>query len=165
MTTELDAFSALLYDHKFDVDDIIIALCGTAHTGRWLLNSRTGTLKKELELDPTIQDGGDVNHWHVIMPLPNTFLTDLQKTTAFERLDTEEQKDILNVLQNVQSPDDLPQYFEQNFTGGWLRERVKDAALLWLDSRGMIPPSMQHVYHRHKAAQQTKKPKSIQINT
>ena len=163
MTTELDQFTALLYDHKFDVDDIIFALCGDNHTGRWLLNTRDGELIREKDDDDTteIQDGDDNNHWHVLTPLPLSFFRDIRKTQAYTRLDDAEKQAIEDLLKNVWNMADIPPHFDAGFAGGWLRERVKDAALEWLDSKNMVPPSMKHVYHKHAAAGKKEAPSKV----
>lgn len=163
MATELDQFTALLYDHKFDVDDIISALCGDTHTGRWLLCTRDGELIMEEASTQTadIQDGDDNNHWHVITPLPTSFFADMRKTQAYTRLDEAEQKEIESHLSKAENLADLPPLFEKGFAGGWIRERLKDAALEWLDSKNMVPPSMKHVYHKHAAAGRKDAPSKI----
>lgn len=163
MATELDQFTALLYDHKFDVDDIIFALCGDTHTGRWLLCTRNGELVQEQDGDETanIEDGDDNNHWHVITPLPKSFIDDMRRTQAYTRLDDAEKDAIEEVLAQTDNLADLPDLFDQGFAGGWLRERIKDAALEWLDAKNMVPPSMRHVYHRHAAAGKKDAPSKI----
>ncbi len=164
METELDQFTALLYDHKFDIDDILVALCGSNHQGRWLLNSRTNNIIQEQKGDAatsSIKDGDDNNHWHVITPLSNNFLTEMQQTPAFHRLTTPEKSEIKNILDNTKEMQDLTSLFNKGFAGGWIRERIKDAALLWLDSKDMIPPSMKHVYRKHVVASRTTPDKII----
>ena len=167
MATELDQFTALLYDHKFDVDDIILALCGDTHKGRWLLSTRDGQLIRENPDSPDtektehIKDGDDAGHWHVITPLPGSFFTDIRKAQAYTRLEETEKKAIETLLQETENLADLPPRFDRGFAGGWLRERVKDAALEWLDSKNMVPPSMKHVYHKHAAAGKKDAPSKI----
>ena len=154
--TELEQFTRLLYDHKFDVDDIIYALCGDQHTGRWLLNTRTGELLAEAPeaTAPThqIQDGDDANHWHVITPLPTVFLTELATHQALAQLSADEQTQLRQRLQDCPNLQALHATFADGRIGGWLRERVKDVALEWLDSKDLIPPSMRHVYDAHAIA-------------
>jgi len=153
MKTQLDQYTALLYDHKFDVDDVIFALCGDHHHGRWLLHTRNGTLTQEpADAPQNINDGDDHNHWHEILPLPKSFLAEMLKTPAYLRLTDAEKHEVSTLLTNVKHLAALPPLFEQGFAGGWLRERVKDAALKWLDGRGLIPPSMKHVYRKQHAA-------------
>lgn len=165
MITELDQFTTLLYDHKFDVDDIIFALCGDTHEGRWLLNTRQGELISESATTKTshISDGDDNNHWHVITPLPLSFIDDARKTQAYKRLEDGEKQKIEHILVQVKQMADLPLHFSEGHAGGWLRERVKDAALEWLDCKNLIPPSMRHVYHRHAAASKKEAPSKIKF--
>ena len=168
MATELDEFTALLYDHKFDVDDIIVALCGDTHKGRWLLCTRNGDLIQEpaKALDAStkdIADGDDSNHWHVITPLPLSFKDDMRKTQAYTRLEEKEKQAIDALLDKAETLNDLPPRFESGFAGGWVRERIKDAALEWLDTKNMVPPSMKHVYHKHAAATKKSTPSKIKF--
>lgn len=156
MKTQLDQYTALLYDHKFDVDDVIFALCGDHHNGRWLLHTRHGELIQEpASAQQPINDGDDHNHWHEILPLPKTFLAEMLNTPAYTRLTDTEKAEVNTLLAEVNTLATLPPLFEQSFAGGWLRERVKDAALKWLDGRGLIPPSMKHVYRKQHAATAT----------
>ena len=164
MTTELDEFTALLYDHKFDVDDIILALCGDTHKGRWLLSTRNGDLIQEAEGEAEtkdITDGDDNNHWHVITPLPKSFTADMLKTQAYKRLDDDEKQAVNTLLEKAEDLAGLPPLFNTGFAGGWVRERFKDAALEWLDTKNMVPPSMKHVYHKHAAATKKDAPSKI----
>lgn len=153
METQLDQYTALLYDHKFDVDDVLFALCGDTHQGRWLLHTRNGELVQEPAGAPqTIKDGDDNNHWHEILPLPAGFTSEMLNTPAYTRLSDTEKAEVDTLLAGVKNLADLPPLFEKGYAGGWLRERVKDAALKWLDSRGLIPPSMKHVYRKQHTA-------------
>ena len=143
--TDLATYTAMLYDHKFDVDDIIRALCGADHTGRWLLNTRTGTLTRE-ETPSPIQDGDDQNHWHVIEPLPTVYLQELNTHTKRTHLTEDEREKLNKIINNSKNIFDIYCNFDETRLGAWLRERVKEAALDWLDSRNMVPPSMRHVH-------------------
>lgn len=154
METQLDQYTKLLYDHKFDVDDVIFALCGDNHTGRWLLNTRKGELIQEDPAAPlAIENGDDNNHWHEILPLPKAFMDEMLESPAYTRLTDAEKQDLQAHLEGTTQLADLPPLFETGFSGGWLRERVKDASLKWLDARGLIPPSMTHVYRKHATSQ------------
>ncbi len=140
-------FSDQLYDHKFDIDDILTALCGSAHSGRWLLCSRDGQLIAETADTNTtdVQDGDDNKHWHVIEPLPQSFIAEISNHYEIKMLPDDVQQDLRNILDDATHVQDLHTAFEQGLAGGWIRERVKEAALEWLDARDMIPPSMRHV--------------------
>lgn len=143
----------ILYDHKFDIDDIIAALCADDHGtpatgGRWILNTRSKQLIREAADAPTAPqpDGADNNHWHVIEPLPLSFLNEIRTHHTFMHKEKNEQQHIDSILSSVTHMHQLPAHFNTaDMAGGWLRERVKDAALEWLDMRGLIPPSMRHV--------------------
>jgi hypothetical protein len=140
-------FTELLYDHKYDIDDVIRALCGDDHTGRWLLCTRDGTLVQEKPGGDTcaLQDGDDQNHWHVISPLPPSFIQEVKTHYKLKVLPPETRTEILDILNDIK---DMNEYFnklDEGYAGGWLRDRLKDVALEWLDMRGLIPPSMRHV--------------------
>ena len=150
MKTQLDHYTDLLYDHKFDVDDVIYALCGDTHQGRWLLHTRKGDLIQEDPANPLdVTNGDGNNHWHEIIPLPKTFMEEMFELPNYTRLTDAEKAALTDTMANVENLADLPPLFETGFAGGWLRERVKDASLKWLDARGLIPPSMTHVYRKH----------------
>ena len=154
MKTQLDHYTDLLYDHKFDVDDIIFALCGDTHQGRWLLHTRKGDLIQEDPASPLdVQNGDDNNHWHEILPLPKSFLDEMFQSPNYTRLTEAEKTELKTLMADVKHLADLPPLFETGFAGGWLRERVKDASLKWMDARGLIPPSMTHVYRKHATSQ------------
>ena len=141
-------FTDKLYDHKFDIDDIIRAFCGDDHDGRWLLCSRDGELIPETPNHPstkTIKDGDDNNHWHVIEPLPASFLTGLKKHEMLNKLSDEDQNAVLTFLEGNTKMFTCIHFFNQDRAGGWLRERIKEACMEWLNVRKMIPPSMEHV--------------------
>ena len=140
-------FTPLLFDHKFDIDDIIRALCGDDHQGRWLLSTRDGTLVKEEENSPTasLKDGDDDNHLHVIEPLPFSFFTALQNHHQWEDLSEEEQTEASNLINNNNLVFEFINVSDETRTTAWFRERVKNAAMEWLDDRGLIPPSMRHI--------------------
>ncbi len=137
-----------LFDHKFDIDDILRALCGDDHNGRWLLCTRDGTLYEEQPTDETtsVQDGDDRNHWHVITPLPTSFIAEVKTHEKRSALTADEQTQLDTCLADVHYTYQLLPLFEEGRLGGWVRERVKEAALEWLDVKDLIPPSMRHVY-------------------
>lgn len=140
-------FTDLLYDHKFDIDDIIRALCGDDHTGRWLLCTRDGTLIREAPGAKTanMQDGDDQNHWHVILPLPASFIQQVKTHYKLDTLPQETREEIFEIISKIKTMEEYFNLMDNGYAGGWLRDRVKDAALEWLDLRGLIPPSMRHV--------------------
>lgn len=140
-------FTDKLYDHKFDIDDIILALCGNNHNGRWLLNTYTGELIAEEQNAETssISDGDENNHWHVIEALPNSFINEMLTCAEYRRLEETEQSDISSLLTNVEECHKLPSLFTAELAGGWIREQVKKCAIEWIDMRGILPPSMKHV--------------------
>ncbi len=142
-----DWFSHLLFDHVFDIDDVLPAFCGDHHAGRWLLCTRDGRLIAETDATDThqIQDGDDANHWHVIAPLPVSFIEHLKNHEKLGRLSTEVQADVQSILAKCTQVHHLTQYFDQGQAGGWVRDRVKAEAMNWMDARGLIPPSMRHV--------------------
>jgi hypothetical protein len=140
--------NAHLYDHKFDVDDIIRALCGDDHEGRWLLSTRDGTLIQEALFDAQtadIKQGDDDNHWHVITPLPVTYVTELTMSgKMMDLLDLNRRalRDLLGKISRMHHV--LPALTDERY-GYWLYERLKEESLEWLDEKDLIPPSMHHV--------------------
>lgn len=118
-----------LFSHSYDIDTIILALCGT--TPQWL-ETATGTLSNE---EPAHIPA---SKRFLIVPLPTSFLNELKTDAAEDTQSTE----ILNLI--PQSTSQLPAHFSHGRPGAWLRERVKDAALEWLDMHNLIPPSMRH---------------------
>jgi hypothetical protein len=144
----------LLFDHKYDIDDILRALCGDDHAGRWLLHTRDGTLHEEYPGDATcaVTDGDDANHWHHITPLPPSFLSELATHEKRRLLAADDAAHLDTLLADARYVYHLLPLFEHGRAGGWIRERVKEAALEWLDFKNLIPPSMRHVYDATAAA-------------
>ncbi|MBI1362936.1 MAG: hypothetical protein GC134_03035 [Proteobacteria bacterium] len=144
----------LLFDHKYDIDDILRALCGDDHDGRWLLCTRDGSLVEETDHTETatVQDGDDRNHWHVITPLPVSFISELKTHDKRSKLTAEDVALLDDLLADVHYVYQLLPLFEEGLAGGWVRERVKETALEWLDMKNLIPPSMRHVYDATAAA-------------
>lgn len=147
-------FTDKLFDHKYDIDDLLRAFCADTHHGRLLLNSATGDVIAEApENAPTqhIADGDNANHWHVIEPLPISILAEVTASFRFKNLEAEEQAHVLSIINNTPTMHALAEQFDNaGFAGGWLREQVRSVILDWLDERDMIPPSMRHV--RDKSA-------------
>lgn len=141
-------FSDFLFDHKFDIDDLIRAFCGSDYNGQWWLNSRTGELLQypEAEIDQLkLVDGSDHGHLNRIIPLPFSFVSELKKHEARRYLAAEDLAQLDTILHDSTETANFINHFEQGRAGGWLRERVKEAVIEWLGHRDMIPPSMLHV--------------------
>lgn len=134
-------FSPHLFTHVYDIDVVIAALCSKKN--QWL-ETQTGTLS---ESEPT---NIPTSHRFPIEPLPQNFLTQLPHHPEASVL-SEIEKSALHQLSTQSTIFSLPQHFVESRLGGWLRERVKDAALEWLDVNDLIPPSMRHI-NRARAA-------------
>lgn len=134
-------FTPHLYDHKFDIDDLIRALCADDAPGPLQLNSRTGELTAA-----SAPDGSDDNHIHHISALPLTFLAELGSHGKRRNLSPEDTTRLDTFLTTCPNMHTCLSFFEEGPAGGWLRERIKEEALEWLDVRGMIPPSMRHAW-------------------
>lgn len=147
----LQHYTSLLYDHKFDIDDVIYALCGDGTHSRWLLGTRNSQLLPTAEATD-IRDGDDNNHWHEIHCLPNSYIKELMRHEKITLLADTDAARLHALLQSATAMYQLPAFFEEDRVGGWLRERIKEEALEWLDMRGLIPPSMKHVYDVQAAA-------------
>lgn len=139
-----------LYDHKFDVDDIIHALChvgDASFTGRLLLNTKDNALILDTGTHADLTEGSLDGHIFEITPLPlESFKNELKEHMLLQRLNDEDQTTVLSHIESCTHIADFPTLFGEAQAGGWLRERVKEQALEWLDARGLIPPSMTHVY-------------------
>jgi hypothetical protein len=133
-------FSEHLFTHKYDIDDIISSLCGNGPT--WL-NTTNGEVSST---KPT----GPESHIFAMEPLPALYLQEIKNSQEQTHLSEVEKTEIQAILATA-TIQQLPSYFEEGRTGGWLRERIKDAALEWLDTHDLIPPSMRHI-NRTKAA-------------
>lgn len=156
-------FSDKLFDHKYDIDDLIKAFCASDKQGRFILNSRTGELTFEEQDDienSSYIDGDDKGHIREIIPLPHSFINEIRENPDLKRADAKQQADIQNLLKPVVAPVQLVSLFEGPY-GGWFRERVKEACLEWLDMHNMIPPSMRHVVDI--STPEKNKPQHIQI--
>lgn len=146
---EKDLFNSKhLYDHKFDIDDIIRALCGDDHEGRWLLSTRNGDIVQEPLFDGQtvdIKQGDDNNHWHIITPLPVTYISELAMTGKMMDLEDLNRRSLRDLMGEISKMHHILPALSDNRYGGWLYERLKEEALEWLDERDLIPPSMHHV--------------------
>jgi hypothetical protein len=130
-----------LFTHVYDIDTIIAALCSQAP--QWL-ETATGTLHPE---EPA---GVPPAHRFRIEPLPATFLKDLPQNPAIGQLSSLHRMQLEEMLATAAIAS-LPSLFPAARTGAWVRERVKEAALEWLDMHNLIPPSMRHI--NRKSAQ------------
>lgn len=148
---DLQHYTSLLYDHKFDIDDVIFALCGDGTHDRWFLGTRKGELFAAADM-PTLNDGDDNGHWHEIFSLPNGYLDELKTHEKADLLEAADSARLQEILSSVTALHTLPAHFNEDRVGGWLRERLKEEAMEWLDMRGLIPPSMKHVYDVHAAS-------------
>jgi hypothetical protein len=143
-----------LFTHKYDIDDILAALCGTAPC---VLDTRTGTLSATAPAD------APAKNIFPLEPLPESYLTEIAQSGERKHLSNDEQAILENWLQTATIAT-LSQHFSQGRTGGWLRERIKEAALDWLDSHDLIPPSMRHI-NRNKIAATTNTARSVTIES
>lgn len=135
-----------LYDHKFDVDDVIRALCGDDHEGRWLLSTRNGDLIAEGLFDKKdVNEGDDNNHWHVITPLPLTYITEISQSFKMMDLAGDDRHALRDLLGSIDKLYHILESLNDERYGQWLYDRLKEEALEWLDERDLIPPSMHHV--------------------
>ena len=133
-------FSPHLFAHKYDIDDILAALCAESPA---YLNTTNGTFS------PTPPANTPPANIFPIEPLPASFIKELTTHAERQHLNTAEQATLHTWLQTA-SVQTLPELFAEGRPGGWIRERVKEVALEWLDSHNLIPPSMRHI-NRSKA--------------
>lgn len=129
---EVSPFTDQLYDHTFDIDVILDAFCGKNNK---YLNTQTGHVSGE---------GIEGTHCFLLEPLPESFVDEIKTHPKRNALAPEGVKALDDFLAAA-SVRDFPAFFNADFAGGWLRERVKDVALEWLDMNELIPPSMRHV--------------------
>ncbi len=143
-----------LFAHKYDIDDILTALCGTAPC---VLDTRTGTLSATAPAD------APAKNLFPLEPLPESYLTEIGQSAERKHL-TDDEQAILDTWLQTGTIAMLSQHFSQGRTGGWLRERIKEAALDWLDGHDLIPPSMRHI-NRNKIAATTNTARSVTIES
>lgn len=108
-----------LFRHHYDIDTLIAALCtGTPQT----LETGAGSFPVE--------------------SLPASFLTETLRHASL----VHQPADIQTTIRTLAAGplEHVPAHFHTP-AGDWLRARVKDAALEWLDNHNLIPPSMRHV--------------------
>ena len=129
-------FSPYLYDHKFDIDDLIAARLGSSAL---YLETRTGTLGATL---PEVDDA----HRFIVPILPLEWLAGLETHDEYFRLQPPERAELERLVQaTTQLQSLLPLVFGPSTLGGWLRERLKEECLQWLADNNLIPPSMRHI--------------------
>lgn len=131
---EPSPFTDALYDHHFDIDQILTAFC--AETSCWL-NSRTGQITPKKPDEPE-------KFTHKIEPLPMSFIEEISLLAKRAHLHEKDAEALGSFIKHAEIQD-LPAFFDEGFAGGFVRESVKNVALEWLDEERLIPPSMRHV--------------------
>ena len=136
-------FSDKLFDHKYDIDELMLAFC-SGHVGdKWVLNTRDGVISKWDE-NSSVCDGDDKGHIHIIESLPKSFLDELTMNHRFKQLDAQTREEVLSIINNSQTVHDLINHFHDGQAGSYIVKTLKAACLDWLDMRNLIPPSMRH---------------------
>lgn len=133
-------FSPHLFTHVYDIDTLIAAFCSDPAAGEWILDTRDGKLTAP---------GGDEEyipekHRFTFTPLPRTFHTTLYGVHAFTRMGEQQQADIRAFVESHATLADALPDLNESFAGGWVRERIKEAILDWMEPLDLIPPSMRH---------------------
>tara|TARA_R110000868_G_scaffold189695_1_gene432899 strand:- start:85132 stop:85617 length:486 start_codon:yes stop_codon:yes gene_type:complete len=136
-------FTDKLFDHKYDIDDLITAFCAGSNSEKWRLNTRTGEIKP-ININEIVEDGSDNNHVHIIESLPISFLNELTCNAKFNKLPDETKDEVKEIIASVSTISELAPYFESGDAGSYIVKAVKGACLDWLDMRNLIPPSMRH---------------------
>lgn len=130
-----------LFTHTYDIDALLRALCSPLPPDRlWAVDSRAGTVE-----DVAREGFADGSHLFGLEPLPASYMDTLKTHPKLDKLGGDDRALLLGWLEGAAGMGDLVGHFDATPAGGWLRERVKETALDWLDARGMIPPSMRHV--------------------
>jgi hypothetical protein len=127
-----------LFQHQFDIDDLIATLCGPAPL--WL-NTTNGTLSAA---EPSVPS----SHKFLLTPLPVSFLAGLATSPELRLLEPADQAALQALYPSLTVAVLAAQFKLETRLSGWLRERVKEAALEWLDAYNLIPPSMRHINRR-----------------
>lgn len=136
-------FSDKLFDHKYDIDDLIMAFLGNEKTKLWHLNTYTGEMLPLAE-NHSVTDGGDNNHTHIIESLPVTFLKELTLHHKFQKLPEDVQAHVVKITSRCAQVHELSAFFHEGEAGSYIVKFIKGACLDWLDMRNLIPPSMRH---------------------
>ncbi|MCA3243898.1 MAG: hypothetical protein INF43_01145, partial [Alphaproteobacteria bacterium] len=113
-----------LFQHQFDIDDLILALCGPFP--QWL-NSTNGQLS-------ATQPAAPASHRFMLEPLPASFIGSLAHTPELRTLSPADRAAVQALLPTLSLATLPAQFGNGSRVGGWLRERVKEAALEWLDA-------------------------------
>ena len=136
-------FSDKLFDHKYDIDELIEAFCSGHISSVWVLNTRNAEITP-LPSNDDVEDGGDNNHIHIIESLPPSFMDELTQNYKFSKLGEETQKEVVSIINNCTNVHDLLKHAYDNDAGSYIIKTLKAACLDWLDMRNLIPPSMRH---------------------
>lgn len=136
-------FSDKLFDHKYDIDELILAFCSGHISSKWVLNTRIGEISK-LDNSQNLKEGDDKGHIHFIESLPLSFLLELKLNYKFKKLAPETQVHVEEILSKCETVHDLTNYFFEDEAGSYIVKSIKAACLDWLDMRNLIPPSMRH---------------------
>jgi hypothetical protein len=136
-------FSDKLFDHKYDIDELILAFCSGHVSSKWILNTRMGEIC-EFDAFQNLNDGDDGGHIHIIESLPISFLEELRKNYKFKKLEPEIQVKVQEIISNCKTVHNLTDYFFEDEAGSYIVKSLKAACLDWLDMRNLIPPSMRH---------------------
>ena len=115
-----------LYRHRYDIDDVIARLCAVA---------------------PSTLDTGTATF--LLEPLPLSYLSEAPLHPSFAKLPPETQAEVRALVAATPSLSALPPRFGTTAAADFLRERIKDAAMEWLDANDLIPPSMKHYERRN----------------
>lgn len=153
-------FSPHLFTHVYDIDTLIAAFCSDPEAGEWVLDTRDGRLvapgTAEGEIDP--------KHRFGFTPLPRTYHTTLFGTHAFTRSSPEQQEKIRVFVAAYPTLSDVLPELNNSFEGGWVRERIKEAILDWMDPLELIPPSMRHANPQAMYGAPPPPPKKVRIS-
>lgn len=136
-------FSDKLFDHKYDIDKLMLAFCSGHESKKWVLNTRNGDIFK-FDANSNLQDGDDKGHIHIIESLPLSFFDELTSNYKFKKLDSATQRSVQNIIDECDTVFDLTEHFFESDAGSYIVKSIKAACLDWLDMRNLIPPSMRH---------------------
>ena len=148
-------FTDKLFDHKYDIDTLILAFCGVHPHGlfsgkphRIILNSRDGSLIFETQTQAeksTYTQGDDAGHIHIITVLPDHFMNEIKNHKHRTRLSHEDNRHLDALLSPITTVCQLPDLFDETRAGSFIRDVLKETCLDWLHMNAMIPPSMTHI--------------------
>ena len=131
-------FSPHLFDHKFDIDDLIAARLslGEGQGAPAYLNTRDGTISNTV---PQVDDA----HRFTLTPVDADFWPGLSAHDDYGQLTDTEARELQTLIQQPHTLHNT--VFGPTQLGGWLRERIKEDTLQWLADNNLIPPSMRHI--------------------